>query len=142
MEERFNRRGRVSCSVTESLVICSCLGIGGFFRGLVSLFRPVVRTVGSSIAKAATSDTAKSIAKTLGEQALDSTLNMTKDYLTGNDMTHSLDREVGKFKETGANIIDDVRAKRRKPNNGTSRKSPKVKPSLKLMRKYDKPRRY
>ena len=27
-------------------------GIGGFFRGLVNLFRPMVRTAGSSIAKA------------------------------------------------------------------------------------------
>ena len=38
------------------------------------------------IARAATSDTAKDMAKTLREQAIDSTLNMTKDYLNGNDM--------------------------------------------------------
>ena len=54
-------------------------GIGGFFRGLINMLRPVARSVGSNLARAATSNTAKDIAKTLGEQAIDSTLNITKD---------------------------------------------------------------
>ena len=55
------------------------------------MLRPIARSVGSNLARAATSNTAKDIAKTLGEQAIDSTLNMTKDYLNGNDMQHSID---------------------------------------------------
>ena len=45
-------------------------GIGGFFRGLVNLFRPMVRTAGSSIAKAATSSAAKEVYKTLVPDSL------------------------------------------------------------------------
>ena len=66
-------------------------GIGSFFRGLINMLRPIARSVGSNLARAATSDTAKDMAKTLREQAIDSTLNMTKDYLNGNDMQHSID---------------------------------------------------
>lgn len=113
-------------------------GIGGFFRGIVNLLKPVARSVGSNLARAATSNTAKSIAKTLGEQALDSTLNITKDYLNGNDMSHAVDREVGQFKKRGADIIEDVKPKRRRvSSDGAIRKTPKKRPTLKLMRKYD-----
>ena len=80
-------------------------GIGGFFRGLINMLRPVARSVGSSLKRAATSNTAKDMAKTLGEQAIDSTLNMTKDYLNGNDMKHSFDRETGEFRKRGSEII-------------------------------------
>ena len=89
-------------------------GIGGFFRGLINMLRPVARSVGSSLARAATSYTAKDIAKTLGEQAIDSTLNMTKDYLNGNDMKHSIDRETGEFRKRGSEIIKQVQTKRRR----------------------------
>ena len=113
-------------------------GIGGFFRGIVNLLRPVARSVGSNLARAATSNTAKSIAKTLGEQALDSTMNITKDYLNGNDMSHAVDREVGQLKKRGADIIEEVQSKRRRVSReGPIRKTPKKRPTLKLMRKYD-----
>lgn len=75
-------------------------GIGGFFRGLVNFFKPMMKSVGNSVVKVATSDTAKSIAKTLGEQALDSTMNMTKDVLHGNDLQDSFHREIDNFKRT------------------------------------------
>lgn len=107
-------------------------GIGGFFRGLWNLFRPVAKSVGSSIVKAATSDTAKSIAKTLGEQALDSTLNMTKDAIAGNDLNVALDREVGSFKRTGSEIITDIQEKRKKQQKGSGKK----KVTLEAMKKY------
>ena len=48
-------------------------GIGGFFRTLRSLISLIARSEGSSLAKAATLNTAKDTAKTLREQALDST---------------------------------------------------------------------
>ena len=107
------------------------------------MIRPVARSVGSNLAKVATSDTAKSIAKTLGEQALDSTMNMTKDLLNGNDMKHAVDREVAQFRKRGGDIIDDVQSKRgRKTSDRPIRRVPKKRLTLKLMRKYDGGDRY
>ena len=111
-------------------------GIGGFFRGLINMLRPVARSVGSSLARAASSYTAKDIAKTLGEQAIDSTLNMTKDYLNGNDMKHSFDRETGEFRKRGSEVIEQVQTKRRRRDQ-PMKKAPKKRSTLKLMRKYD-----
>lgn len=109
-------------------------GIGGFFRGLVNFFKPMVKNIGSSVVKVATSDTAKSIAKTLGEQALDSTMNLTKDVLQGNEVKASLNREIDNFKRTGTNIVNDLQEKRRmiKKNN-----VPKRKVTLKSMKRYE-----
>ena len=111
-------------------------GIGGFFRGLINMLRPVARSVGSSLARAATSYTAKDIAKTLGEQAIDSKLNMTKDYLNGNNMKHSIDRETGEFRKRGSEIIEQVQTKRRRRDQPINN-VPKKRTTLKLMRKYD-----
>ena len=111
-------------------------GIGGFFRGLINMLRPVARSVGTNLARAATSNTAKDIAKTLGEQAIDSTLNMTKDYLNGNDMKHSFDRETGEFRKRGSEVIEQVQTKRRRRDQ-PMKKAPKKRSTLKLMRKYD-----
>ena len=111
-------------------------GIGGFFRRLINMLRPVARSVGSSLAIAATSYTAKDIAKTLGEQAIDSKLNMTKDYLNGNNMKHSIDREIGEFRKRGSEIIEQVQTKRRRRDQPI-KNVPKKRTTLKLMRKYD-----
>ena len=109
-------------------------GIGGFFRGLINLFHPMVKSAGKNIVKAATSNTAKSIAKTLGEQALDSSLNITKDILQGNDLNQSLQREKRKFKRKGGDIISELQSARKKQKMS---KAPK-KVSLSSMKKYDR----
>ena len=93
-------------------------GIGGFFRGLINLFRPMVKSVGQTVARAATSKTAKTIAKTLGEQALDSGLNITKDVMYGNDLKQSLEREKQNFKRSGGDIIDELQSSLKKKKNG------------------------
>ena len=117
-------------------------GIGGFFRGLVSLFKPMVRSVGSSVVKAATSKTAKSIAKTLGEQALDSSMNMTKDMLQGNDLRESLHREMDNFKRKGSDIVDEIQKNRSKKKRHTNTPK-KGKVTLRGMRRYEsRPRPY
>ena len=117
-------------------------GIGGFFRGLVNLFRPVMKSVGSSVVKAATSNTAKSIAKTLGEQALDSTMNMTKDMMQGNDLKESLHREAGNFKRTGTSILDNLQMKKKRNGKKKNLNSPKRKVTLKSMNRYERSRPY
>ncbi len=105
-------------------------GIGGFFRGLVNFFKPMMKSVGNSVVKVATSDTAKSIAKTLGEQALDSTMNMTKDVLHGNDLQDSFHREIDNFKRTGVDIVDNLQSKRVRAGM-KNQNSPKRKVTLK-----------
>ena len=117
-------------------------GIGGFFRGLINLFRPIMKSAGQSVVRAATSTTAKSIAKKLGEQALDSGLNITKDVLHGNDLKQSIEREKQNFKRSGGNIIDELRSsvksKRVNTRKDTKKSSPnKMKVTLKTMKKYE-----
>ena len=115
-------------------------GIGGFFRGLVNFFRPMMKSAGSSIVKAATSNTAKSIAKTLGEQAMDSSLNMAKDMIHGNDLRDSLNREIDNFKQTGDDIVTDLKekiGKKRKPPKRMNKATKRRKVTLGTMRKYE-----
>ena len=111
-------------------------GIGGFFRSLVNFFKPMMKSVGNSVVKVATSDTAKSIAKTLGEQALDSTMNMTKDVLHGNDLQDSFHREIDNFKRTGVDIVDNLQSKRVRAGM-KNQNSPKRKVTLKTMKRYE-----
>lgn len=123
-------------------------GIGGFFRSLLSIFKPMAKNIGSSVVKAATSDTAKSIARSLGEQALDSSMNMTRDLIQGNDLKDSFNRERENLKKTGSNIVDNIQkkiTKKRKSSFSTPRETklvkkvnvPKRKVTLKSMRKYE-----
>ena len=55
-------------------------GLGGLLRLAKSVFSPIVRTV----AKAANSNTGKSILNALKQQAIDSTVNLATDALRGN----------------------------------------------------------
>lgn len=133
---------------------------GGFFRGLFSLLRPSLSTLGKSVVQAAKSDTAKSIGKTLGRQALDTGLNITHAYLQGKDMKDEVDREAEKMRMTGSQIIKQVQAaaqnRKRKSYNPEvlpkKKKKPKPKPtplkkfkpspSLQRMKRYDYNSRY
>ena len=75
-----------------------------FKEGLIRVISPEARSKVSILAKAATSKTAKDLAKTHREQAIDSALNMTKDLINGNDMRHPLDRvEIRNKDEVQAN---------------------------------------
>jgi hypothetical protein len=118
-------------------------GIGGFFRNLLQIFRPLAKNIGGSIVKAASSDTAKSIAKTLGEQALDSGMNMTRDFIQGNDLKDSFNRERESFKRTGTDVVNNLQSKMFKKRKLTTPKQKKVnapkkrKVTLKTMKKYE-----
>ena len=107
-------------------------GLGGFFRGLIHLFKPTLKRLGQSAVKTITSDTAKNIARHLGTQALDSTLNLTKDVILGNDMKQSFQRERQQFKETGAKLFK----KRKQNTTKPSKKRRRV--TLKTMKRYEK----
>ena len=99
-------------------------GIGGFFRGLINVLRPLFRSTGRSVVtaatKAASSKTVKNIAKTLGKQALDSTANITKDLINGNDLNNSIQRERANFKHTGTKVVDKLNSRLQKKMNKMS----------------------
>ena len=78
-----------------------------------SLFSPVLKSVGKKVVKAATSNTAKSIAKTLGEQAIESGLNLATDALRGNNLKESANNEFTTFKHTAADSLDKIKRKRK-----------------------------
>ena len=88
-------------------------GLGGLLRMFKSLFSPVLKSVGKKVVKAATSNTAKSIAKTLGEQAIESGLNLATDALRGNNLKESANNEFTTFKHTAADSLDKIKRKRK-----------------------------
>ena len=89
-------------------------GLGGILRMIKSLFTPVLKSVGKNVVKAATSNTAKSIAKTLGEQAIESGINLATDALRGNNMKESANNEFTSFKNTAADTLETLKRKRNK----------------------------
>ena len=90
-------------------------GIGGILRLIKSVFSPVVRSIGRTAVKAATSGAAKTVGKALKEQALTSAVNLGIDALRGTDLQESLDREVNSARRKAADTLDDIRGKKRKP---------------------------
>ena len=88
-------------------------GLGGILRMIKSLFTPVLKSVGKNVVKAATSNTAKSIVKTLGEQAIESGINLATDALRGNNMKESANNEFTSFKNTAADTLETLKRKRK-----------------------------
>ena len=81
-------------------------GIGGFFRIVSSALKPLMKRVGQSVLNAATSSTGKAIGRAISEQALESTLNMTNDYLSGNSLTESFENEKKNLKNKAKEILN------------------------------------
>ena len=106
-------------------------GNGGILRALGGIFKPLMKTLGSTFVKAAKSSTGKAVGQVLKEQALTSVANLTSEALRGNDLKKSLADEMVFVRENAADMIDNLSATRRK------RKLPSSKPKLKR-NKYDK----
>ena len=86
-------------------------GIGGFFRIVSSVLKPLLKRVGQSVLTAATSSTGKAIGRAISEQALESTLNMTNDYLSGNSLSESFETEKKKLKDKAKKILTQQKGK-------------------------------
>ncbi len=86
-------------------------GIGGFFRIVSSALKPLMKRVGQSLLNAATSSTGKAIGRAISEQALESTLNMTNDYLSGNSLTESFENEKKNLKNKAKEILSKQRGR-------------------------------
>ena len=95
----------------------------------------MLKTLGNSALNVAKSKTAKSIAKTIGRQALNSSLNATKEVLRGNSLKETIKRSAS---DLGVDIIDEIQHPRKKPNaKKPNAKKPKIKKaSHKVMNKY------
>ena len=93
-------------------------GIGGFFRAIGSLFKPLMKSAGKSIVKAANSKAGKAIGESLKEQAINSAVNMTADVLRGNDLQESVSREYITARNNLADTIEN--------NVGSKRKAPEI----------------
>ena len=85
-------------------------GLGGLLRLAKSVFSPIVRTV----AKAAKSNTGKSILNALKQQAIESSVNLATDALRGNDMSESFQGELDSIRENTANSIENLRKPRKR----------------------------
>ena len=85
-------------------------GLGGLLRLAKSVFSPIVRTV----AKAAKSNTGKSILNALKQQAIESSVNLATDALRGNDMSESFQGELNSIRENAANSIESLRKPRKR----------------------------
>ena len=117
-------------------------GIGGFFRHIASIFKPLFKSAGNTVVKAAKSSTARHIAKELADQAIDSSLNMSRDMLSGNDLKQSFDNEKQAFKNVGVSIIDRLqnkKGKKRRIENQPKNKLKKLQRgvNLKSMERYE-----
>ena len=91
-------------------------GIGGILRLIKSVFSPVVRSLGKTAVKVATSGAAKTVGNALKEQALTSAVNLGIDAIRGNNLQESLEREVGSARHKAADTLEGIRnSQRRKP---------------------------
>ena len=70
-----------------------------------SVLKPLVKRVGQSVLNAATSNTGKAIGRAISEQALESTLNMTHDMLSGNSLSESFETEKKNLKDKAKTIL-------------------------------------
>ena len=92
-------------------------GIGGLFRAIRNAFKLLLRTAGSSIVRAANSQSGKVLGKALKEQALTSVANLSADVLRGNDLGESFNNELASGRENIANTIENVTKKNNKRRN-------------------------
>ena len=83
-------------------------GIGGLLRLAKSLFSPIIRSVGKTAVKAATSKIGKKVIEEVKDQAVSSGINMLADAVRGNDMKQSAKRELKVVKQRTADIIESL----------------------------------
>ena len=112
-------------------------GIGGFFRALSSVLKPLLKTAGRTALNVAKSNTGRAIGKAITEQALDSAMNMTKDVLAGNSLKNSFDQEATQLKSKAINAINKAQSRKRQYGQGVrNNKSKRRRTNYDEMRKF------
>ena len=100
-------------------------GIGGFFRAISSVLKPLLKSAGRTVLTAAKSNAGKTIRKAIAEQALDSAMNMTKDVLAGNSLKNSFEQETTQLKSKAINAINKAQSRKRQYGQGAKPKKVK-----------------
>ena len=110
-------------------------GIGGLLRLAKSVFSPLLKKAGSAVVSAAKSKAGQSAIKSLKKQAIDSSLNVATDILSGKNVGDSLKDEVSNVKEASlaklSELHDNIGRKRQSEYN------PKKKPKYKRRKVRD-----
>ena len=78
-------------------------GLGGMFRGLAKLFRPLVRNLSSTINR----PEVRNVLKTMGKETLNTGSELLIDSLKGNDIESKLDSRINLAKKRIANSIEE-----------------------------------
>ena len=114
-------------------------GIGGFFRAVSSVLKPILWSAKRTAINAAKSNTGKAIGKAITEQALDSALNMTKDVLAGNSLKNSYEQEFNNVKSKTINAINKVQKRKKQQGQGVKAiKRKRIKTNYGDMKKFFK----
>ena len=113
-------------------------GIGGLLRLVKSVFRPLIRTAGKTIVKAAKSDVGKYVLKNLKEQAIESGAHLTSAALRGDDMGEALNNELQSVKRKAADVVDEVyEGSQKKQRKKSSKRKMVKKPTVHVKSKSD-----
>lgn len=89
-------------------------GIGGLLRMAKSFFMPLMKTAGSTVLKAAKSNTGKMIGNAIKEQAISSGTQLLADAVRGNNLEESLHNEGQNIRKRAADTIENLPPKKRK----------------------------
>lgn len=114
-------------------------GVGGFFRTLAALAKPVLASVGKSALRTVKSKATRKIASSVGKQAAKSLVNVSREFVRGGNVKGIAAEERKKFKNLGVEIIDNLqlKAEKRKQLNSKSRVPKKRRVTdLKSMQRY------
>ena len=102
-------------------------GIGGLLRLVKSVFKPLIRTAGKTIVKAANSDVGKQVFKNLKDQAIESGVHLTTAAMRGDDMGEAFNNEIQTVKRKAADAVEQVYEGSQKKQRKTTTTPKKVK---------------
>jgi len=113
-------------------------GIGGLLRLVKSVFKPLVRTAGKTIVKAAKSNVGKQVLKNLKDQAIESGVHLTSAAMRGDDMGEALNNEIQTVKRKAADTVEQVYEGSQKKQRKTTTTPKKVKkPTIQVQKEGD-----
>ena len=96
-------------------------------RLVKSVFKPLIRTAGKTIVKAANSDVGKQVFKNLKDQAIESGVHLPTAAMRGDDMGEAFNNEIQTVKRKAADAVEQVYEGSQKKQRKTTTTPKKVK---------------
>ena len=87
----------------KSTYIQKRYGLGGIFRGIAKMFRPIARNLSNTIRR----PEVQRVLKTIGKETLDTGSELLLDTIKGNDIEMKLDKRINLAKQRIADSIED-----------------------------------